>query len=94
MTAPWRTAGRDASGLPALITAAQIARLLRVSTGTFLRQRDRLADDEGFPLPLPHSRRPLYWRRDAVLTWIGGQGEPRPPTGGGNVVLLREARRA
>lgn len=69
----------------------------------FLRARNRLEEDEGFPLPMPSLRRPLLWRADQVHAWVDRVGLPRaavdpvevdritlPP----NVVLMAEARRA
>ncbi|MBW4972107.1 hypothetical protein KZZ08_00660 [Roseovarius mucosus] len=80
------------------LTAAQVAdRLGLRDAGAFLRIRDRLEDAQDFPPPLPILRRPLRWRADAVQAWIDAQGLPAPadftPTPGGNVVLLKEARR-
>ncbi len=83
------------------ITTAHVAELLGLSEGGFLRIRHRLADEEGFPDPMPHSRRPLRWRRDLVSAWIEGQGLPRDledridPAllAAGKVALLAEARR-
>lgn len=86
---------------PTFIATAQVAQLLGLSDGGFLRQRPRLEDEAGFPEPMPHSRRPLRWRRDQVLAWIEGQGLPRDIedrvdpalVASGRVILLAEARR-
>ena len=83
------------------ITTAQVAELLGLSDGCFLRQRIRLEDQDGFPEPMPHSRRPLRWRRDQVQNWIEGHGLPRDIEDRidpaliqtGKVALLAEARR-
>ncbi|KHQ50312.1 helix-turn-helix transcriptional regulator [Mameliella alba] len=78
------------------ITASTVAQLIGLPRGAaFLRQRDRLEKDEGFPAPLPTSRRPMMWRRSAVEAWLDQLDSPAgPPPGGGNVVyLMREARR-
>lgn len=90
-----------ASAAPTFIPTAQVAQLLGLSDGGFLRQRPRLEDEVGFPEPMPHSRRPLRWRRDQVLAWIDAQGRPRDPDthvdpsllASGQVILLAEARR-
>lgn len=68
------------------------------SADAFLLNRHRLEDEEGFPLPLPTSRRPLKWRRTEVQAWVDGMGRPKDQLPdatrmGGNVVLLAEARR-
>jgi predicted DNA-binding transcriptional regulator AlpA len=86
---------------PTFIATAEVAQLLGLSGGNFLRVRPRLEDEAGFPEPMPHSRRPLRWRRDQVLSWIEGQGLPRDTEStvdpaliaSGQVVLLAEARR-
>ncbi|SFY18191.1 hypothetical protein SAMN04244548_02974 [Paracoccus pantotrophus] len=86
---------------PTFIATAEVAQLLGLSDGGFLRQRPRLEEAAGFPEPMPHSRRPLRWRRDQVLAWIEGQGLPRDLEArvdpaliaSGQVVLLAEARR-
>ena len=85
--------------MPLFIDAADIAELLGLADrAAFLRRYPSLYRDHGFPDPMPHSRRPLRWRRDQVLAWIDehGQRRTRPtqmPTGE-NVVLLKEAARA
>lgn len=77
------------------------SRLGFVTSGAFLRARDRLERDQAFPTPLPTCLRPLKWRADAVQAWLDQQGLPRdqrinPATLGSygpNVVLMSEARR-
>lgn len=79
------------------IDTTAVAGLLGQSSDQFLRVRRDLEDAHGFPLPVPHWRRPLKWRADQVQGWIEAQGRPRAaparPTGA-NVILLEEARRA
>lgn len=84
---------------PSFITTRQVADLIGLSANTFLRHRERLERDEGFPEPMPTSRHPLRWRRDQVEAWVSQVGRPRaqsmmpsqlPP----NIALLEEARRA
>lgn len=86
---------------PSFIATRDVAGLLGLSDGTFLRQRPELEDRHGFPEPMPHARRPLRWRRDQVLAWINGHGLPRDAAAhidpdavaSGQVILLAEARR-
>lgn len=83
---------------PAFITAREVAPLVGyTSPVSFLKDRPRLERDLAFPPPMPTSRRPLRWRRDAVEAWAEQQGRPEPqitPDPGGNVVLMQEARTA
>lgn len=84
---------------PIFIDANQAAAMLGLPNGDALtRIRIRLEDEAGFPVPVPHWRRPLKWRRDQVEGWLAAQGRPRPIaqsiTPGGNVILMAEARRA
>ena len=80
---------------------AMASRLGFDTTGSFLRNRDRLERDQAFPTPLPTCLRPLKWRADQVQAWLDQQGLPRdqrinPATLGNygpNVVLMSEARR-
>jgi predicted DNA-binding transcriptional regulator AlpA len=52
------------------ITADEVAELTGYTNGAaFLRDRCRLEDDLEFPDPMPTQRRPMRWRRDAVLAW-------------------------
>ena len=84
------------------ITSAEVAGMLGISAPSFMRVRPRLEDEDGFPEPMPHCRRPLRWRRDQVEAWIDGQGLPRDRETmidpalitSGRVALLAEARRA
>lgn len=84
------------TGAP-FIDTAEVAGLLRTKPEQFLRQRTELEDDHGFPLPMPHWKRPLKWRRDMVEGWIEAQGRPKDETAaalqipaGGNVVRLMD----
>lgn len=83
---------------PIFIDSSAVAELLDQTTENFLRVRRDLEDHHGFPLPMPHWKRPLKWRADQVRGWIEAQGRPRnqppPRPWGANVVLLEEARRA
>ena len=84
------------------VTTAEVAQLLDLSEGVFLRKRAELEDRNGFPQPMPHSRRPLRWRIDQVAAWIDSQGLPAAiedrvdPAliATGKVALLAEARRS
>lgn len=80
------------------VTTTEVAAMLDLSIDSFYATRDRLIEDEAFPLPMPYGR-PQRWRRDMVEAWINEQGRPRalPPAArpqGPNVVLMEEARRA
>lgn len=83
---------------PTFIDTAAVATLMGQTPDHFLRVRADLEDDHGFPLPMPHWKRPLKWRADQVQGWIEAQGRPQtalpPRPFGHNVVLLEEARRA
>ncbi|HGG04497.1 MAG TPA: hypothetical protein ENK28_03480 [Aliiroseovarius sp.] len=80
------------------IEAAEVADITGYSSAAaFLRDRTRIEDEQGFPLPMPTSRRPLKWRADQIRSWVQASGTPKqftPPKTGGNVVLLREAASA
>ena len=80
------------------IDTAEVASLLGQTADHFLRVRQDLEDSHGFPLPMPHWKRPLKWRADQVQGWIEAMGRPAPPPAprpsGPNVVLIEEARRA
>lgn len=88
---------------PIFIDTAAVAALLGQDAGQFLRIRAGLEDNHGFPLPVPHWRRPLKWRRDQVEGWLASQGRPRAemardmsgpiPLGGNVVRLIDHARR-
>jgi predicted DNA-binding transcriptional regulator AlpA len=83
------------------ITSDEVAGLLGLTDGAaFLRRRERLEGDELFPLPMPHSQRPLLWKADEVRAWIDLRGLPMitpPPidpalVASGKVSLLHLAR--
>lgn len=62
---------------PVFLDAAGVAELIGLpDAGAFLRRRVALEDRTQFPLPLPHWRRPLKYRRDQVLAWLDRQGRP------------------
>lgn len=74
------------------ITAPDVAALCGFKTvPAFRANRQRLEDCEGFPKPMPTSRRPQVWRRSAVLAWLEEVETPQQPTAG-NVVAMRRAR--
>ncbi|HMO07054.1 MAG TPA: hypothetical protein PKD10_05320 [Paracoccaceae bacterium] len=84
---------------PIFIPTAMVAAWLAVSPQAFLQRLPRLIEGAGFPEPMPHSRRPLLFRRDRVLAWIEERGLPRAEAAparpqGRNVILLEEARTA
>jgi hypothetical protein len=79
------------------IPAAMVAQLLDLPNAeAFLYRREAL-EDQGFPLPVSWSRRPLKWRTDQVAAWINRQGLPRAAevvplrVVGGNARLLHLA---
>lgn len=79
------------------IDTAEVAALLGQTPEHFLRVRADLEDSHGFPLPMPHWRRPLKYRADQVEGWIEAQGRPAamtPRPSGPNIFLIEEARRA
>lgn len=60
------------------ITADAVAEMIgAASRQAFMRQRNELETEHGFPLPMPSARRPLRWRRDQVAAWIEAQGRPQ-----------------
>lgn len=83
---------------PIFVDTAGVAAMLGQAPDHFLRVRAALEDDHGFPLPVPHWKRPLKWRRDQVEGWLAAQGRPRAdmvvPVGGNVVRLIDRARRA
>ena len=83
---------------PDFIDTTRVASMLGQSAEQFLRCRNQLEDAHGFPLPMPHWKRPLKWRAEQVEGWIEAQGRPKafglPRPTGANVVLIEEARRA
>ncbi len=84
------------------IPSKTVARLLQMSIDNFLRRRPDLEQDHGFPVPMPHSSRPMLFRRDQVERWIRDHGRPRDIEDridpslieSGRVRVLAEARRA
>lgn len=56
------------------LTTEEVAEVLQLSRLTFLSKRDRLERDHDFPTPMPHSLRPLLWRRSEILAWIDRAG--------------------
>lgn len=87
--------------LPLFVRSAAVARLLGLSDASaFLARRGWMERAQLFPLPMPHSRRPLLWKRDEVLAWIDRFGRPVgadvPPEliASGQVHLLAMARSA
>ena len=85
-------------GGKSLIDAAEVGALLQMTRAGFLRRRDALEEREQFPVPMPHCRRPMLWRRDQVEAWLERVGMPRemavPIPQGTNVLLFRQALKA
>ena len=84
---------------PIFLTAEELAPLIGLPcAGSFLRRRAMMERDQHFPLPLPHCRRPLLWRRDQVQAWLARQGlpatRPAPEADTDATHLLRLARSA
>lgn len=84
---------------PLFIDTAAVAGMLGQSAEHFLRIRADLEDDHGFPMPMPHWKRPLKWRRDQVEGWLASQGLPRPdlpaiPMGANVIRMIDFARQA
>lgn len=87
---------------PLFIDAAEVAAALELpDRAAFLRVRDRLESDHGFPPPLPWTRAPLKWRRADVIAWRDGlhaAPDLTPATGPARgdtarrVVMLHHAR--
>lgn len=79
------------------IQANDVAELIGLPDGAaFLRRRDTLERDHGFPPPMPTSARPLIWRRARVAAWVEAQGRPEPQHPAhlpANVHLLQQAAR-
>ena len=86
---------------PMLIRSHQVARMLGLrSAMAFLTRRDRLEADLYFPLPMPHTVRPLLWKADEISAWLNRHGGPAQPhiapelLASGQVALLQMARTA
>ncbi|MET3601020.1 hypothetical protein [Martelella mangrovi] len=54
--------------------ASAVAECLGVSRSVFLRRRDALEREYGFPPPLPLAR-PLRWQQAAVEKWLEGYAD-------------------
>ena len=61
------------------IDTAEVAARLGQDPAHFLRVRAELEDRHGFPVPVPHWKRPLKWRADQIDSWIKAQGRPKAP---------------
>lgn len=82
---------------PVFIKADVVASKIGCGKALFLRQRQTLEVDHGFPPPLPHLVSPMKWRASEVDAWIDRQGYAAPPLElppVGNISLIEEARRA
>ncbi|MDD8022433.1 MAG: hypothetical protein PHX82_04930 [Paracoccaceae bacterium] len=84
------------------LDAEAVARRMGLPDGpAFLRRRLDLEDKRGFPVAMPHWKRPLKWRADQVDAWLASQGTPRDTApdidpaliSSGHVRILAEARR-
>lgn len=63
---------------PIFVDATAVAQMLGLpDADAFLRRRIQLEDAHGFPLSLPHWRRPLKYRREDVQAWLDRQGKPK-----------------
>lgn len=82
------------------LTAPQVAAQIGISYHSFLRSRNLLEAEHGFPQPMPHTARPLKWRADLVAHWITTVGLPRAqasaqtPRGRPNLRLIQAAATA
>lgn len=88
---------------PLFLTSAGVAQALGLpGADAFLARRARLERDTLFPLPMPHSARPLLWRQDEVAAWIDRNGRPASTAAtidpaliaSGKVALMELARTA
>ncbi|MES2667424.1 MAG: hypothetical protein V4712_15100 [Pseudomonadota bacterium] len=84
---------------PTFLPSRAVAERLGLpSPAAFLARRDRLEETLHFPLPMPHSQRPLLWKADEIEAWINSHGGPARPRidqtdiDAGTVVLLDFAR--
>lgn len=90
---------------PIFIDAGEVAARLSISRALFLRQRDWMETNLGFPVPVSWARSPMKWRANAIDTWIlqqglpAGQGPTTPtaaapqPIPAGNRAMMEEASR-
>lgn len=85
----------------AFIQAPEVAAMIGLPSGfAFLMKRARLQSEHLFPLPMPHSQRPLRWKADEVQAWVQRNGNPTAAgidpeaIASGKVVLLEMARTA
>lgn len=85
------------------IDTAEVADMLGLpSSQAFLIRRTDLEDHHGFPIPMPHWKRPLKYRRDQIEHWIEMNGTPKGEDpaidpaliASGKVRMLAEARRS
>jgi|GEM_PF-5851114 len=83
------------------LPSAAVAELLGLpSPAAFLARRDTMEGEQLFPLPMPHSRRPLLWKADEVQAWIDRNGRPLPQSidpdllASGKVALIATGRAA
>lgn len=66
----------DLDALPIFLPSDTVAQLLGFqSVQTFLDERPRLEDGEGFPPPVKFHQRPLRWRKEHVAHWLQRQAE-------------------
>lgn len=62
---------------PLFLRSAAVADMLGLdSADAFLARRGWMERAQLFPLPMPHSLRPLLWKRDEVLAWLDRFGRP------------------
>lgn len=87
--------------MPIFLRSDAVANMLGLpSSAAFLARRDRLEEDLYFPLPMPHSARPLLWKTAEVEAWVNSYGRPNQPgidpalIASGKVALLELARTA
>ena len=56
------------------MTTQEVAHMLGIRDEQLRNQLPRLQADEGFPLQMPHQKRPKLFRRDAVERWLERAG--------------------
>lgn len=62
---------------PLFLRSDAVAQLLGLGgADAFLTRRDWMERAQLFPRPMPHSLRPLLWKRDEVLAWLDRFGRP------------------